>query len=150
MTTPIEDLRAAHEARLRAIIAKMATKGNYENIVERIIEDSAYEIIANAIGLTRRDDNDTWEIDHCNGRKSAIAKEIGEYTMQLIRAAIPEFLQEFKKPNKAIQAAIKREFDEIFDRQLRYELRDMAEKMAEAEAHRLIDIFRKSNRAEED
>ena len=138
---PIEQLREEYASTLRAEIECAIKPENVKRAVEQVIEQGARDIIYAALGLENRFGR--WEVDHGNGRRSAIANELGEHAMSLIKAQMPEFVAEFKKSQKVVKAALKKEFAEQFDSHLERMVRERAREAAEVEATRLMDAFRK-------
>ena len=65
---------------------------NIEKDVNTRIDQVVNTIIANSLGFT-----DSWgrvEIDHCNGRRAAIANAIGEKALALVESRIPDWFEQ--------------------------------------------------------
>jgi len=136
---PLDTLRAEYEAELRAMINQRL--GNLESIVDNVIEKAAFEIVANAIGVKRDRWDDVWEVDHCNGRRSAVAEELGKRAMEQVRETIPTFVGQFTK-KRGMKIALQREFDEQYERRLMNAVREAAVEMANYDAEEAIAAFR--------
>jgi len=137
---PIEQLRSEYESTLRAEIEAAILPENVKRAVDRVIEEAAMQIIYAALGIEKR--YGQWEVDHANGRKTAIANALGEHAMSLIKSAMPAFIADFKVSQRELKAALKKEFNEQFDAHLERMVRERAREAAEVEATRLMDAFR--------
>lgn len=138
----IETLKAQFDAKLRAEIEHgLAT---LRPLVESTIARASNEIIANAIGVQQdRWHNDIWEVDHCNGRRTTIANELGAEAMKRVKEAVPGFIAEWvKTPNKKLKAAMQREFEDTYERALLKAVEEAAEELARKDALALLEAFK--------
>lgn len=141
---PIEELREAYDKKLREEIERGLPR--VADRVDAMIDEGAREIIFAALGITKR--YDEWEVDHCNGRKTAIANELGERARARIKEHFPAVLAEFAKPPKNIAAAIRKEFVEQYESHLTRVVRDLAERTAMEHAEELIETFKREREQE--
>jgi DNA-binding TFAR19-related protein (PDSD5 family) len=141
---PIEEMREAYDAKLREEIEKGLPR--VKDRVDAMIDEGAREIIFAALGITKRWNE--WEVDHCNGRKSAIANELGEQARKRIKEHFPAVLAEFAKPPKNIVATIRKEFAEQYEYQLIRLVRAQAESVAAEHAEELIKTFKREREQE--
>jgi hypothetical protein len=141
---PIEELRERYEQELRnAILQRM---DSIATLVDQSIQMAADEIIANAIGIKRDRWDRCWEIDRCNGRRSAIAEEIGAVALAQVKAAIPDFVQKFVVKAE-ITKAIKIEYRAEYDRYMRRAIADAAHDAAKADAESILKMLRETKGA---
>lgn len=141
---PIEELREAYDAKLREEIEKGLPR--VADRVDAMIDEGAREIIFAALGITKRWNE--WEVDHCNGRKTAIANELGERAREHIKEHFPAVLAEFAKPPKNILAIVRKEFMEQYEYHLTRVVRDLAERAATEHASELIEAFKREREQE--
>lgn len=141
---PIEELRVAYDAALREEIEHKLPR--LADTVDAIIEEGAREIIFAALGITKR--YGEWEVDHCNGRKTAIANELGERARAHIKENFPAVLAEFAKPPKNIVTAVRKEFAEQYEYHLTRVIRDLAQRAATEHAEELIEQFKRERERE--
>ena len=139
--TPLETLKAEYDKKLRSEIESRLQ--NLRGLVDSTIAASANEIIANAIGIQKHSWRDQWEVDHCNGRRTSIANELGAEAMRQVKAAVPGFAAEWvKKPNKKMQEAMRREFEDAYERKFLEVVEEAAEEMARKDAMALLEAFK--------
>lgn len=141
---PIEELRDAYDKKLREEIERKLP--HVSERVDAVIEDGAREIIFAALGIVKR--YNEWEVDHGNGRKTAIANELGERAMAHIKEHYPAVLAEFAKPPRNIVAAIRKEFAEQYEYELTRAVRSLAGRMAMEHATELIEAFKREREQE--
>lgn len=141
---PIEELRAAYDAALREEIERKLPR--MADTVDAIIEEGAREIIFAALGIVKR--YTEWEVDHCNGRKTAIANELGERARAHIKEHFPAVLAEFAKPPRNIAAAVRKEFAEQYEYHLTRAIREIAERKATEHAEELMRQFTREREQE--
>jgi hypothetical protein len=92
------------------------------------------------VGFDNRYDQ-KWEVDHCNGRHSAITEYMSDRVKQLFRQEFDVLLQpEIEKMLIPTKAALVKEFREVFNRAVREQIRSQAQEAAKVF---LIDVLGK-------
>lgn len=136
----VEELRDELDKRLReALIEKIQT---LDEVIENTIQHAATNIICNALGVTSDHWHDgRWEVDHCNGRKSAIAEELGALALKQIQTAIPDFItgivgQDIKMPQ--FRTALRKEYREQLAGRAYEKMREFAKEQAEKRSEELM------------
>lgn len=136
MTT--QELREELDRQLKKKLIKEIEK--LDDYVSTLVEQHAVEILRSAVGI-RSDWEGRWEVDHTNGRRSAVADELGNHAMTLVRLAIPEFVEKFVGDHKfsaKFKRAARREFKEQVSRKMYEEMREWAEKESASYAAQLL------------
>jgi hypothetical protein len=135
--TPIEIVKETYERSLReAVDVRM---GDLKGTIDAALENATTEILSQAIGIRRSSwDRRKWEVDHCNGRKTAILNELGDYAMEKVKAAIPDFIEKLATKPTALTTALRDEYQRAYNRHLLAALRETAERRAIEDAERLL------------
>lgn len=89
------------------------------------------QIIGNLLGFSKSWSANNWEVDHCNGRAGESA--VGDYLRQVAATEINSWFKsiQLKKPTKAFQAAITREYTDLFQKKVEAKLDDLADQQAD-------------------
>lgn len=103
---------------------------NIDHIAEQYMQRRIDQIIALTLGLSDRWGN--LEMDHCNGRKTALANEIGERVLAAFNQSIPDWMDKNLKGElpKGWMKTIRAEYKEQFEYALRERTRDVARQQA--------------------
>lgn len=72
-----------------------------------------------------------WEVDHCNGRESAVSQYMRSQAADAVQGWLNKQTKKLKLPTKQLQGALAREFDEQFKRALRDKVQQQATKAAD-------------------
>jgi BMFP domain-containing protein YqiC len=123
-----EEIDAAMRKQLESYLA------NIDVIASKWLERHFNQIVANAVGMT-----DHWgrlEVDHCNGRATAIADNLGALAATRINEALPGWIEANLKPGlpKGWKKAMQDEYNSQFEYQLRDRVRDAVRNMAAEQA----------------
>jgi hypothetical protein len=127
----LTQLRKMYEDKLKqayvdALSNEKKLEATIKREMEKIISSSAAIIAQEAIGFSNRRWGE-WEVDHCNGRKTALANELGKYAFELVK-------QEIEKQKDKI-------YPETFTRKQILGLREeMQEQVHRIASHHLSDL----------
>ena len=104
--------------------------------VHKLLDDNAKTIVLKLLGFDNR--WNTWELDHCNGRKGESAA--GDYLKQVQQEAIQDWLKKVKLPelNKTLTSVMKKELEADYKSYLRQFLYKYAQEEADKTAKELI------------
>ena len=137
----VAELRALYDDTMRLELSNRLAR--IEGIITEAVDKAAFEIIANALGMTReRWHGDRWQVDHCNGRRTAVAEELGKVAMAHVMKAFPQFIEGVsKKFPRSMKAAMEKEYLEQYTYAMRRCVKDAAEENARKDAERVISEF---------
>lgn len=114
-------------------------RAGLEHRVASAVDKRIDNILAAALGFS-----DSWgrlEVDHCNGRKTAIADEIGRFAMDRVKASVDSWIatvaDEGKLP-KGWKQAMKKEYEERLSYKLSEAVRRHADEFAASQAEQLL------------
>lgn len=125
----VAELRAEIDRRAREELTKQLA--SVEATVQDHVNHGIRSIAAAALGFADRWDD--WEVDHCNGRKTAIAGRIGELAMAAVKSSIDEAIVGLlaePATKKRIKAAMRRELEEQIDECMRDAVRERVQQEA--------------------
>lgn len=129
------DLKVLIDTRAKEILAKRLA--SIDTQIEETLHKQIDTIIACTLGLENR--YGQWSIDHCNGRKTAIAEEIGERVKVKLDECIPQWIEKyFLDPNKA--AVLVAKWREPFIKEFSDQLGHQSRMIAYAEAERIATL----------
>lgn len=134
----IADLRRQIDEKTEASLQE-ALK-DLDSRIHSIVEQRISKIVAATLGL-----EDRWgrvEVDHCNGRQTAVANAIGEMAMAQIDRQFPEWIKQAignDKLPKGWKQAIRKEYDERLNWRLRELVKDHAESVIQTNAEKLLE-----------
>lgn len=145
---PIDEYKAQYDEALRKEIDTRMT--HMRELVDGVLSDAAFEIIANAIGMTKdRWNRGQWTVDHCNGRRTAAANALGEHALEYVKSQLPDFVAQFANVPKKLSASMKKEYRDVYDRKLREVLTAHAEEQARKDADELLNALKGNSDDEE-
>lgn len=113
-------------------------------LVTDMVNKGAEEIILNSIGMTHRWHGEHWEVDHCNGRRTELANEIGKLARAQVETLIQSMSDKFV-PSKSMKDALMKEYVDHYLHEARNEIRNAAH----ARAMRDVGEFLKKRDEEE-
>jgi hypothetical protein len=143
-TMPLEDLAVEYQKQLRA--ALMTAIEQLPKVTQDLLEEGKVQVLANALGV-KRDWGGRWEVDHCNGRRSALANELGETVMVDIKKAIPDFVTKFAaKLPKGLQKELEQEYVHAYAREMRTAIRQLALEDARRDAAKAVEGLKQLTR----
>ena len=93
------------------------TKASMRTTVQEKLDAHLHEIISKLLGFDNRWGG-SWEIDHCNGRKSSIADEIVAEVQPAVHDHVLAALKNWK-PSAAQKKAIVTDYEHEFKRKVR-------------------------------
>ena len=104
--------------------------------VHKLLDDNAETIVLKLLGFDNR--WNSWELDHCNGRKGESAA--GDYLRQVQHDAIQDWLKKVKLPelNKTLTSVMQKEIEAYYKNYLRQFLCEYAREEAGKTAKELI------------
>lgn len=128
----IPQLKAEIDAAMTAKLEAYLT--NIDDIAGRWLDRHFDQVVAKSIGM-----EDRWgrlEVDHCNGRATALANNLGDYVAARINQILPGWIEKNLKPGlpKGWKKAIQDEFDSQLEYQLRDRIRDAVRNLAAEQA----------------
>ena len=115
----------------------------------RTLDRSAEEILRKVLGFKKVWDN-SWELDHCNGRSGNSV--VGEYLKANQNAAVKAWLSQIPMPTltKSMESSFARYAKEVFDRGVKQELTRLAEEYASEQAAKFFERIIQNQKAEFD
>lgn len=141
----VEQLATEYERQLRAAFKEALEKVPQET--HALLQKAKYEIINNALGFRTDSWNGRWEVDHCNGRQTAVANELGAVVMREIKAALPEFVEQVaSQPPKKMLDALKQEYLDVYGREMRTAIRALAAEDAKRDAAKAVEGLKQLTR----
>lgn len=128
-----EELDLAIKQKLQAAIENM------DGITEKYVSRHVDQIIALTFGLS-----DRWghlEIDHCNGRKTELANEVGRMAFAHFNKLIPGWIEKNIKQGvpKGWVKAMRDEYKGEYSRAINNRARDLARERAWADAESFLE-----------
>ena len=95
------------------------------------LDSEKEQIIGNLLGFSKSWSSDRWEVDHCNGRAGESA--VGDYLRQIAATEINNWFKsiQLKKPTKAFQIGVTKEYTHLFQQKVKAKLHDLADKQAD-------------------
>jgi hypothetical protein len=134
----IKDLRKQIDDKTEAALAECLKDLDYR--IQCSIDKRIGDIVAQSMGFSNRWHE--WEIDHCNGRATAIANAIGERAEMYLAEKMPNYLDEVigkKVLPKGWKTAIRKEFDERLGWLLRDMVKNHADGIMQSTAEKLLE-----------
>lgn len=136
--TKIEQLQKDLEE--KTAVSLQATIDTLDEKIDKIIDQRIEDIVGASLGFEFR-----WgkaEIDHCNGRKTAIANQIGARVLEKINAHFENWIEKAigkKALPKGWDASIRAEYDEQLKRALRDKMQNHVVEIVEKNAATLLE-----------
>jgi hypothetical protein len=130
-------LKAELEARAAEQLEKSLEGVEYR--VDEMVARRLNGIVLAALGMEERFGEVS--VDHCNGRKTAIANRIGALAMERIGASFDKWLAQAclaGKMPKGWRAAVRKEYEDAIEWQLRDRMKRHVQAIAEAEVERMV------------
>lgn len=131
----------------REIVEKTIAEWQSENTVDkvaahakRLLDKRRDDLILMLVGLERHWARG-WEVDHCNGRHSAIDKALRNTALTVVEEWIDENIQDLPKMGKDLVEACLEEYKALYRSLLASELRRIAQERATADARRFVNEF---------
>ena len=132
----LEEFKSALNAHMKDILGKMDVAG----LAKKIIDDHMDQVVPKLLGFENRWGG-KWEVDHCNGRSGQT--EIGDFIKHQCKGGIIQWLDELKKvklpkPSKKIKEALKKDYERVFEREIRDTVWHRAKQDAESFINKMI------------
>lgn len=138
MDDNLEALLQQRASEIRNRVYKEAY-ANIETLVTKTLEEQNEALLAKILGMSRRWGGE-WEVDHCNGRSGQ--SEIGPLIKDKMASAAAEVINEALgdwEPSAKIIAAIRKEFDLMFEREALNVVRNLAARRAQEYVAKLLE-----------
>jgi hypothetical protein len=124
-----EDLKRVIEARGRKLL--MERLANVERDIDATFSKVISDVILNLLGLTRSSFG-RLEVDHCNGRQTAVANEIGALVKQHLDAQVPGWISKNLLGESHFVEEMRKAFVQEFKGRMGHAIREEAQREAQS------------------